>query len=181
MSMEKRPLTLTVNGAMVGPMDVPLGMPMVDFLHEYLDLTGTHFGCGQGICHACTVIEIRPDGTKTESRTCIYDAHFFDGKSILTIEGHAKRDATGGILALTPVQQAFIDHFSFQCGYCTPGFVAGATVFIEQLKRQPVKRGDLEAAIEEALDVHICRCTGYVRYYEAIRDVALATPGCVIG
>ncbi|WP_343314844.1 (2Fe-2S)-binding protein [Brucella sp. BE17] len=180
MSIEKRPLSLTVNGTAIGPVDVPLGLPMIDFLHEYLDLTGTHFGCGQGICHACTVIELQADGSKTESRTCIYDAHFFNGKSIQTIEGHAEQDKAGNIVNLTPIQQAFIDRFSFQCGYCTPGFVAGATVFIEGLKKKPVNRVDLEGAIEDALDIHICRCTGYVRYYEAIRDVALATPGCVI-
>lgn len=181
MSIEKRPLALTINGNKIGPTDVPVGMPMIDFLHAYLNLTGTHFGCGQGICHACTIVELQADGTTSESRTCIYDAHYFNGKSIITIEGQAKRDAQGNVTELTPVQKAFIDNFSFQCGYCTPGFVAGATVFIDQLKRQPVKRADLESAIEEALDVHICRCTGYVRYYEAIRDVALATPGCVIG
>ena len=63
----------------------------------------------------------------------------------------------------------------------SPGFVTGATVFIDALKRQPVTRDQLEPAIEAALNVHICRCTGYVRYFEAVRDLALATPGCVIG
>lgn len=180
MTLEKRPLTLTINGRNVGPVDVPVGMPMIDFLHEYLDLTGTHFGCGQGICHACVVMEQRADGTLAESRTCIFDAHFFNGKTLITIEGHAQRDGSGKVQALTPVQQAFIEHFSFQCGYCTSGFVAGATVLIEELKRKPVPRADLETAIESALDTHICRCTGYVRYYEAVKHVALATPGCVL-
>lgn len=180
MSIERRPLSLTINGTKVGPLDVPVGMPMIDVLHEYLGLTGTHFGCGQGICHACTVVEVQEDQSKLETRTCIYDAHFFEGKSIVTIEGQAETDADGNVIKLTPIQQAFIDNFSFQCGYCTPGFVAGATVFLDQINRNPVKRTDLENAIEDALDVHICRCTGYVRYYEAIREVALATPGCVI-
>ena len=98
-----------------------------------------------------------------------------------TIEGQAKTDAEGNVTELTPIQKAFIEKFSFQCGYCTPGFVAGATAFIDRLKHEPVKRADLESAIEDALNDHICRCTGYVRYYEAVRDVALATPGCVIG
>ncbi|TGV05768.1 (2Fe-2S)-binding protein, partial [Alcaligenaceae bacterium 429] len=52
MSLEKQPLTLTINGKTIGPVDVPLDMPMIDFLHEHLNLTGTRFGCGQGICHA---------------------------------------------------------------------------------------------------------------------------------
>lgn len=180
MSIEKQPLTLTINGKKIGPIDVPVGMPMIDFLHGHLNMTGTRFGCGQGVCHACTVVEIQPDGSKTESRTCIYGAHLFNGKSIVTIEGQAERDENGQIKALTPIQQAFIEHFSFQCGYCTPGFVSGATVFIDQLKSKPVQRADLEAAIEDALNDHICRCTGYVRYYEAVREVALATPGCVL-
>lgn len=177
-SLERKPLMLTINGQKIGPIDVPVSMLMIDFLHEYLDLTGTHFGCGQGICHACTVVEIQADGTKTESRTCIFGAHYFAGKHIVTIEGQATEE--NGELILTPIQQAFIDNFSFQCGYCAPGFVAGATVFLDQLNRKPIQRANLERAIETALNEHICRCTGYVRYYEAIRDVALATPGCVI-
>ncbi len=177
--LAKKPLSLTINGKLIGPIDVPENMLMIDFLHEYLDLTGTHFGCGEGVCHACTVVEILPDGRKEELRTCIYGAHFFAGKNIVTIEGQATENKNGE-LQLTPIQQAFIDNFAFQCGYCAPGFVAGATVFLDRLNRQPVKRADLETAIEEALNPHICRCTGYVRYYEAVRDVALATPGCVI-
>lgn len=180
MTIEKQPLALTVNGEKIGPIEVPVGMPMVDFLHHYLNLTGTRFGCGEGVCHACTVIEVQEDGTQKESRTCIYGAHMFDGREIITIEGHAKLNEQGEVEALSPIQQAFVDYFAFQCSYCTPGFVTGATVFIEELKRNPVKKEDLEAAIEEALNVHICRCTGYVRYYEAVREVALNTPGCVI-
>lgn len=176
--IERKPLTLTINGETIGPIAVPVTMLMIDFLHEYLDLTGTHFGCGQGVCHACTVMILHEDGTKSESRTCVFGAHYFAGKNIVTIEGHAKERE--GQLVLTPIQQAFIDNFAFQCGYCAPGFVAGATVFLDRLNRVPVKRAHLEQAIEEALNDHICRCTGYVRYYEAIRDVALATPGCVI-
>lgn len=177
--IETQPLSLTINGSPVGPVDVPLGMPMIDFLHDYLNLTGTRFGCGQGICHACTVVVKEPGGTTSESRTCIFGAHYFEGKSIVTIEGQATRTATGGI-ELTPVQQAFIDRFAFQCGYCTPGFVAGATVFIDGLGRSPVRRAELESAIEAAFESHLCRCTGYVRYFEAVRDLALATPGLVI-
>lgn len=179
--IEKRPLSMIVNGKEVGPIDVPVGMPMIDFLHHYLNLTGTHFGCGQGVCHACTVLEVQPDGRLVDTRTCIANAHAFNGKTIITIEGQAKTDAEGNVTELTPIQKAFIEKFSFQCGYCTPGFVAGATAFIDRLKHEPVKRADLESAIEDALNDHICRCTGYVRYYEAVRDVALATPGCVIG
>ena len=91
--IEKRPLSMIVNGKEVGPIDVPVGMPMIDFLHHYLNLTGTHFGCGQGVCHACTVLEVQPDGRLVDTRTCIANAHAFNGKTIITIEGQAKTDA----------------------------------------------------------------------------------------
>ncbi len=178
--IRKQPVSLTINGNAVGPVDVPLGMPMIDFLHDYLNLTGTRFSCGQGICHACTVVVDEEDGTTSEMRTCIYGAHLFNGKSITTIEGQARRDENGEVVELTPVQQAFIDHFAFQCGYCTPGFVAAATVFLDGLKHAPVRRAELEGAISAAFENHICRCTGYVRYFEAVREVALATPGYVV-
>ncbi|MHA1066874.1 (2Fe-2S)-binding protein [Enterobacter ludwigii] len=181
MSIPTQPLSLTINGENKGPYDVPEGLMMIDFLHEYLELTGSRLGCGQGICHACVVIVDKPDGTSEEMRTCITGAHFFKGKTVRTVEGHAQADEKSGEPVLSPVQQAFMDHYSFQCGYCTPGFVNAATIFIEKLTRQPVAREQLESEIEKALDSHICRCTGYVRYYEAVRDLALATPGLVTG
>ena len=181
MTVETKPLSLTVNGRDVGPQEVPQEMMMLDFLHEYLNLTGTRMGCGQGICHACTVIVENKDGSLREMPTCITGAHWFANKQVRTIEGHAKHDANGDLVTLSPVQQAFIEHFAFQCGYCTPGFVTGATVFIEQLRRKPVSRAKLDEAIIAGLDKHICRCTGYVRYLEAVRDVALKTPGLVTG
>ncbi|MGY6250691.1 (2Fe-2S)-binding protein [Bosea thiooxidans] len=181
MTIETKPLALTVNGRPVGPVDVPEGLMMQDFLHEYLNLTGARMGCGQGICHACTVIVENEGGALREMRTCITGAHWFAGKKIVTIEGHADHDAKGELVALSPVQQAFIEHFAFQCGYCTPGFVTGATVLLDQLKRKPVARAELEQVVTDALDKHICRCTGYVRYHIAVRDLILATPGLVSG
>ena len=177
MSLPTRKFAATINGQRQGPLDVPEGMMMIDVLHEMLDLTGSRLGCGQGICHACVVIWDRDDRTSEEVPTCITGAHFFDGKRIRTIEGVAQRNDKGEIVALSPVQQAFLDRFSFQCGYCTPGFVNAATVLIERLARAPVPRAELDATITAALDNHICRCTGYVRYYQAVRDVILATPG----
>ncbi|WP_144224104.1 (2Fe-2S)-binding protein [Mesorhizobium amorphae] len=179
MTLPTKKLSLTVNDKAIGPVDVPEAMMMQDFLHEYLDLTGSRMGCGQGICHACTVIVEKDDGVLDEVRTCITGAHWFEGKKVRTVEGHARRDAAGAISELSPVQQAFIENFSFQCGYCTPGFVTGATVLIDQLKRKPVARADLEKAVTEALDKHICRCTGYVRYHQAVRDLVLKMPDLV--
>src|SRR5699024_6064995 len=134
--------------------DVPLGMPMVAVLQHYLSLAGTRWGCGEGVGPACTVVEVQEDGTQKESRTCIYGAHMFDGREIITVEGHAKLNEQGEVEELSPVQKAFVDLFAFQCSYCTPGFVTGATVFIDQLKREPVKKEDLQTAIEDALNVH---------------------------
>ncbi|MCY1495290.1 4-hydroxybenzoyl-CoA reductase subunit gamma [compost metagenome] len=169
--MAKRALSMTLNGQAVGPFTVDDDLMMIEFLHEHLNLTGSRLGCGQGICHACVAILDKPDGTSEEIRTCITGAHFFDGKKVRTIEGHAKRDAKGGVTELNPIQQKFIDQFAFQCSYCTPGYVNAATVLVEKLQRQPVKRSELEGEIENALGNHICRCTGYVRYYNAARDV----------
>jgi len=178
-SIATKSLSLTVNGRDTGPIDVPDGMMMLDFLNEYMNLSGTRLSCGIGVCGACTIILDLPDGRSEDVRTCITAAHSFAGKSIRTIECHAAYDAQGNPVKLSPVQQAFIEHFAFQCGYCTSGFVTGATVLLERLKREPVARKDLERTITEALDRHICRCTGYVRYYEAVREVVLATPGLV--
>ena len=170
MSLPVRKLTVTVDGERQDLGDVPEGLMMIDVLHELLGLTGSRLGCGIGICHACVVIWDRDDGTSQEVRSCITGAGFFDGKRIRTIEGI-------GAQGLSAVQQAFLDKFSFQCGYCTPGFVNAATVLIERLKKKPVAKAEVEATVASALEPHICRCTGYVRYFQAVRDVILATPG----
>jgi aerobic-type carbon monoxide dehydrogenase small subunit (CoxS/CutS family) len=172
-------ISLTVNGASQGPIQAPEGLMMVDFLHEYVGLTGSRLGCGQGVCHACVIILDHADGTSEEVRTCITGAHFFDGKTVRTVEGHAKRNEAGEVVDVSPIQRKFLEHFSFQCGYCTPGFVNAATVLIERLKRQPIARSAVEHEITAALNDHICRCTGYVRYYEAVEDFVLNTPGLV--
>jgi aerobic-type carbon monoxide dehydrogenase small subunit (CoxS/CutS family) len=172
-----RPLSATINGRHYGPIDVAEGIMMLDLLHEMLDLTGPRLGCGIGICHACVVIWDREDHSSEEVRTCITGAGFFNGKRIRTIEGIARRDDKGEVVALSRVQQAFLDRFSFQCGYCTPGFVMAATVLIERLARAPVPRARVEATVAAALEAHICRCTGYVRYHQAVRDMILSTPG----
>ncbi|MGO4223087.1 (2Fe-2S)-binding protein [Lysobacter sp. TAF61] len=180
MPAKPRPLSLQVNGVAHGPIDVPEDMMLVDVLHEYLGLTGTRFGCGQGVCRACTVILDDERGPR-EVRSCITGAHYFNGKHIRTVEGHAKRDDAGRIVELSPVQQAFLDHFSFQCGYCTPGFVNATTVLLERLHKAPIRSEEVEDTITEALNPHLCRCTGYVRYYQAVKELVLATPGLVKG
>ena len=157
-------------------MDIPEDMMLVDVLHEYLGLTGTRFGCGQGVCRACTVI-VDDEGSARS-------AQLHHRRALLRRQAHPHRGRArparrgGDITELSPVQQAFLDHFSFQCGYCTPGFVNAATVLIERLKKTPVAR-QVETTIREALEPHLCRCTGYVRYYQAVKDLVLKTPGLV--
>ena len=161
-------LSLTINGQKHGPMDVRDDLSMNDLLREMLGMTGTKFGCGAAQCLSCAIIVDEPDGTSYTSPTCVAPAVNFDGKSIRTVEGHAKDGQ------LSALQRAFIDHFAFQCGYCTAGFLNEGQVLLERLARTPVRPADLEKTIAEALDGHICRCTGYIKYHEAVRDVILA-------
>jgi xanthine dehydrogenase YagT iron-sulfur-binding subunit len=163
-------LALTINGRAYGPVEVRDELTMNDFLREHLGMTGTKFGCGAAQCLSCAIIVDEPDGTSYTNPTCVVPAVSFNGKSIRTVEGHAK----GG--ELTPLQKRFIEHFAFQCGYCTPGFLNEGQVLLERLAKKKVARSDLEKAIAEAREGHLCRCTGYVRYHEAVRDVILADP-----
>lgn len=163
-------LTVTINGRAYGPTEVRDDLSMNDYLREYLGLTGTKFGCGAGQCLCCAVIVDLADGTSHTAPTCIRSAASFNGKKVRTIEGHAKEGA------LTVLQKSFIEHFAFQCGYCTPGFLNEGQVLLERLEKAPVMRADLESTITEALNGHLCRCTGYVKYHQAMRDVILAQP-----
>jgi len=161
-------LMMKVNGKAVGPHDVPDDLPMVSYLNDVLGLTGTKFSCGIGVCHACVVMVEEPDGTITTRRTCIAGATTFADSSVITVEGHT----TDGKLSV--VQQAFVDNFAFQCGYCTPGFVNAGTALIAQLRADPVTKDQVELAVHSGLGDHICRCSGYVRYFEALRDLILS-------
>jgi aerobic-type carbon monoxide dehydrogenase small subunit (CoxS/CutS family) len=163
-------LTLTINGRGYGPTEVRDELTMNDYLREYLGLTGTKFGCGAAQCLSCAVIVDNPDGTSHTSPTCIVPAVRFNGKSIRTVEYHAKNGD------LTGLQKAFIEHFAFQCGYCTAGFLNEGQVLLERLAKSRVRRAELDQTIQDALDGHLCRCTGYVKYHEAVRDVILADP-----
>jgi aerobic-type carbon monoxide dehydrogenase small subunit (CoxS/CutS family) len=161
-------LSIIINGVAHGPTDVRDDLTMNDFLREYLGMTGTKFGCGAAQCLSCAVIIDSPDGTSYTSPTCIVPAASFSGKTIRTVEGHAKDGE------LSALQKAFIEHFAFQCGYCTAGFLNEGQVLLERLAKSPVPRGELEKTVADALDGHLCRCTGYIKYHEAVRDVILA-------
>jgi len=142
---------------------------LIDFLHDDLNLTGTKFCCGIGVCLACTVSMTKPPThAATPVIACSTPLALVAGAAITTVEG------VGRPGVLLPVQGAFLHHFAFQCGYCTPGFVMAAQIFLDALAEAPVPVADLDAAIERAIGAHICRCTGYVRYAQALRETALA-------
>ncbi len=173
-------LNLMVNGRKVGPMPISEEIMMIEFLHEYLNLTGTKFGCGLGQCHACTVIVDLPNGKSETRRTCISSALTFNNLKIRTIEGHASKNSKGELTKLHPVQEAFIKHYSFQCGWCTSGFTNEAIKFYEDLKKTPIKKEDVETQIEKALGEHLCRCTGYKKYYGAMKDLIISSKGLTV-
>jgi carbon-monoxide dehydrogenase small subunit len=126
---------------------------LLDVLRDGLGLVGTKEGCGEGECGACSVIM---DGKLVNS--CLVPAVQAQGARILTIEGLAQ----GG--SLTPLQQAFVTCNGAQCGFCTPGMVLAAA---DLLGRCP---DPSEAEIREGLAGNICRCTGYVKIVDAVRQ-----------
>src|SRR2546421_3070048 len=136
-------VSLTINGAHHALMLDPR-TTLLDLLREHLDLTGTKKGCDQGQCGACTVLI---DGRRVVS--CLMLAVMNDGASITTIEGLAK-DGT-----LHPLQQAFIDHDAFQCGYCTPGQICSAVGLMAEGKARTADE------VREAMSGNLCRCGGY--------------------
>src|ERR1044071_5013717 len=133
---------------------------LLDLLREHLDLTGSKKGCDHGQCGACTVLL---DGRRVVS--CLTLAVTKDGAEITTIEGLAKDGA------LHPLQQAFIDHDAFQCGYCTPGQICSAAGLIAEGKAKTVDE------IRELMSGNICRCGAYPNIVAAIQQAITAIGG----
>jgi carbon-monoxide dehydrogenase small subunit len=125
---------------------------LVDFLRDDLGLTGTHIGCEQGVCGACTVLF---DGEPVQS--CLLFAVQVDGGRILTVEGLA---ANG---TLDPLQEAFSKSHGLQCGFCTPGMLIAAYYLLKQ------RANPTEEEIRLAISGNICRCTGYVNIVRAVK------------
>lgn len=168
-------LELTLNNQKVVLENIDPDLKINDFLREDLGLTGTKFGCGIAVCRACTVAVQRVPGGHIEPvRTCTTPVSAVQGKIMTTVEG-LSQDGN-----LHPLQTAFLKNFSFQCGYSAPGFLMASFCLLDRLKRSPISIDHIDEAISEAVGQHICRCTGYVRYHQAIREVILATPGLVI-
>jgi nicotinate dehydrogenase subunit A len=149
-------LTVTVNGV---PREVVRGdRNLLAFLRYDLGLTGSKYGCGEGLCGACTVLV---DGQPL--RACMTTTGAVAGGEVTTIEGVA----TGESLEdLHPVQRAFVEEQAMQCGYCIPGFVMGT---IGLLNREPHPSA---GQIREALAEHMCRCGTYQRIEKAVQRAA---------
>lgn len=161
-------IRFTVNGQPQQVADARGKDRLIDYLHYDMNLTGTKFCCGIGICRACTVaVSKPPNPVGSPVISCSTALSTLAGCAVTTIEG------VSSCAALLPVQEAFLRRFSFQCGYCTPGFVMAAQLFLDGLAEGPTPP-DLDGAILTALGDHICRCSGYVRYAEAVRETALA-------
>jgi isoquinoline 1-oxidoreductase subunit alpha len=145
-------ITLKINNQS-HDVDVPGTMPLLWVIRDVVGLTGTKFGCGAGLCGCCTV---HLDGAAT--RSCVFPVSAAAGKSITTIEAL-------GNGALTPLQQAWIDHQVPQCGYCQSGQLMAASALLAQTPHPT------EAQIVQAM-TNICRCCTYNRIKTAIADTA---------
>ncbi|MBA0085698.1 MAG: (2Fe-2S)-binding protein [Acidobacteria bacterium Pan2503] len=146
-------VNLKINGR-EHSVDVDPTTPLLYVLSDDLALRGPKFGCGLGQCGACTVLI---DGRRVNS--CLTFAVMYDGAQITTIEGLAAKGA------LHPLQQAFIDHDAFQCGYCTPGQICSAAGLIAEGRAKTAEE------IRELMSGNICRCGAYTNIVAAIEQV----------
>lgn len=147
---------LTVNGQ-ARQVEVDPRTPLVHVLRETFELTGTRYGCLTGHCGACTVLV-----NGHAAKACTILAASADGDDVRTIEGLTQ----GG--RLHAIQQAFWDHYGFQCGYCTPGMIMTA---LDILTNSPEPADD---EIRAGISGNLCRCTGYQSIVRAIRAAAVA-------
>jgi xanthine dehydrogenase YagT iron-sulfur-binding subunit len=149
---ERIPVTLVVNGAK-RDLDLAPWTTLLDALRDHLNMTGTKKGCDHGQCGACTVLV---DGRRVNS--CLTLAVMKDGSEITTVEGLAKDGA------LHPLQQAFIDHDAFQCGYCTPGQICSAAGLLAEGHASNADE------IRELMSGNLCRCGAYPNIVAAIQQ-----------
>jgi len=153
MPQARQPITLQINGE-TRELQVHPWTTLLDLLREQLELTGTKKGCDHGQCGACTVLI---DGKRINS--CLALAITKDGCEITTIEGLARAGA------LHPIQEAFIEHDAFQCGYCTPGQICSAVGLMEEGHARSREE------IRELMSGNICRCGAYTNIVDAVESV----------
>lgn len=136
-------------------LEVPVRMTLAEMLRDRLGLYGVKLSCEMQVCGVCTVlVEEQPVSS------CTFLAADTDRRRVLTVEGLADGDR------LHPIQQAFVDHFALQCGFCTPGFIMMTKHLLERSPRPGREE------IVEHFDGNLCRCTGYAPIIEAVQDAA---------
>lgn len=148
--VDRLTVRVVVNGRDIEA-EVPARLLLADFLRDDLGLTGTHVGCEQGVCGACTVLL---DGEPM--RSCIALAAAADGRELTTVEGLSPPSG------LSPLQRCFSERHGLQCGFCTPGLLVTVTA------ADPADHPD-DASIRELVSGHLCRCTGYAGIVDAVR------------
>lgn len=143
--LNQKPVTVTVNGS----------ESLMTVLREYLDMTGTKYGCGLGECGACTVLM-----DQKAVRSCMLTVEDVAGKDIISIEGLSSNGT------LHPIQKAFVNHDAMQCGFCTPGMIMNAYGLL--LRNPKPSRTEIINGMEE----NLCRCGSYNRIVDAIETAA---------
>ena len=153
MSLEQK-IELVLNGRKT-EVSVPVEMSALTLLRDVLELTGTKRGCDEGECGACTILV---DGVSMNA--CLLFAVDCDGRAVTTIEGLATVDG------LSPLQRLFVEKWAVQCGFCTSGMIVQSAYLLS-------RKGDLSPEeIERGIEGNLCRCTGYKKIVEAIREAA---------
>jgi aerobic-type carbon monoxide dehydrogenase small subunit (CoxS/CutS family) len=155
----RRSISFTLNGKPV-QLTTDDDRLLLWVLRYDLGLTGTKFGCGAALCGSCTVIV-----DEEAVRSCVTPVKDVAGKRVLTIEGLSREGR------LHPIQEAFLNHHAFQCGYCTPGMIVNAYAFL--LKKAHPTREE----IIRHMDDNLCRCGSHTRIVEAILEAAASTKG----
>ena len=148
-------IATTING-LTWRGEVAIRLTLADFLREECGLTGTHLGCEQGVCGACTVLV---DGKPV--RSCLMFAVQVDAADVKTIEGVGTDDE------LHPVQRAFLEKHGLQCGFCTPGVIMTVIALLDE------KSVLDDRELREYLSGNLCRCTGYTKIIEAVRAAGI--------
>ena len=148
------PIEIIINGENYR-FNVSANWRLIDLLRRDLEMTGTHEGCGEGDCGACTVIV---DGRAVNA--CLILAVEADGSEVQTIEGLARGSE------LHPIQDAFISEGAIQCGFCTPGMIMTAKAFLDR------NSNPTETEIRIALQGNLCRCTGYEKIIAAVKKAS---------
>jgi len=155
-------ISLRVNGV-ERTLELDTRTSLLDLLREHLGLTGAKKGCDHGQCGACTVLI---DGRRANACLALAVAH--QGADVVTVEGLAENGA------LHPLQQAFVEHDAFQCGYCTSGQLCSGVAVLRELEAgwPSAAGGELEEEIRERMSGNLCRCGAYVNIVAAIAEVA---------